>query len=350
MQNAGWGVGGVSGMLDDRSVKGNEASDGRNSQYLFKVQFDRGEFGSIKKGLSSKCTFLFQILTEDPQQICFHCFRQITTWASFRIMVQKKNIEFRRMQQASSLQCKLEDSVSVKGEPEEVVPADVSEGDRVMDPKDSDEENMLVKKEENSADQEDDSGMGSFEKDSNKEFDVKLEPSDEHEDTWSEVKVELNSSIDEFLCGFQLESEAEEEEDQLEIENPDEVAEPSMDWDVSDDEPLLNQDLVTTKEPTVDMTCGPSTSKAKKKLSKDGKIQCPICYQQDLPKQMYQHMKRRHVKDEVQFYSPQFPQERLKNDNLPVMCVLAEKMSAVCQGVPQRYLAHAPNPLHQLGV
>lgn len=231
-----------------------------------------------------------------------------------------------------------------------MVPADVSEGDRVMDPKDSDEENMLVKKEENSAAQEDDSGMGSFEMDSTKEFDVKLEPSDEHEDTWSEVKVELNSSIDEFLCGFQLESEAEDEEDQLEIENPDEVAEPSMDWDVSDDEPLLNQDLETTKEPTADITCGPSTSKAKKKLSKDEKIQCPICYQQDLPKQMYQHMKRRHVKDEVQFYSPQFPQERLKNDNLPVMCVLAEKMSAVCQGVPQRYLAHAPNPLHQLGV
>lgn len=36
-----------------------------------------------------------QILDHDPQHICFHCYKQTTAWASFRIMVQQKDKHFR---------------------------------------------------------------------------------------------------------------------------------------------------------------------------------------------------------------------------------------------------------------
>lgn len=38
----------------------------------------------------------FQLLPGDPEQICVHCFRQTTAWASFRIMVQTKEKNFRK--------------------------------------------------------------------------------------------------------------------------------------------------------------------------------------------------------------------------------------------------------------
>lgn len=36
-----------------------------------------------------------KILPNDPQQICFHCYRQVTSWASFRIMVKQREEHFR---------------------------------------------------------------------------------------------------------------------------------------------------------------------------------------------------------------------------------------------------------------
>lgn len=40
--------------------------------------------------------FLWQMKPNDPQQICCHCYRQVTSWASFRIMVRQKEEQFRK--------------------------------------------------------------------------------------------------------------------------------------------------------------------------------------------------------------------------------------------------------------